>query len=519
MKAKILSLALLVMVILLIAPLAACRSKTGQASAATQTATVQLGNLSISISAAGNLALSTTQDLTFDLFYTQGTVSSVLVKAGDSITKGEVLASIDQTEWNNQLTALQDKVTGAQTSLQQAQNNLQSSQTALQTTQQNDLTYKLAILNAQINVDQTQNALDTAITDVDYEALKATLDKATTWYNYVVRSLQTAPADRIQDWQLALDKATQQLTLAQANYDNALAGYTDQALVLKERQLEAAKMQLTQAQRQLANLPNAIASATADVALKTVLASTAQTALTEAQNALSQASGNSPQIVAPFSGFVTAVNVKGGDYIYKGTVAIQIADPNKFQSDILVGETNILKISIGQPALITLAALPGVTLSGNVSFISPTAAVQSGVVNYSVTVNVNNTPVQSSAPGANAVSTNSTRRIVSPQTANVQLKDGLNATVSLIILQKSNVLLVPNAAITSQEGQDYVEILLPNGTTEPRAIQVGETDYRNTEVTSGLSAGDKVAIPSLSGTATTSTPSRPAGIGILGRGG
>jgi multidrug efflux pump subunit AcrA (membrane-fusion protein) len=221
----------------------------------------------------------------------------------------------------------------------------------------------------------------------------------------------------------------------------------------------------------------------------------------------------SPNIVAPFDGFVTAVNVKGGDYIYKGTVAVQIADPNQFESNIMVGEMNILKVKIGGTAQVQMNALPGLTFSGNVTFISPTATIQSGVVNYEVTVGVNPIPITGQAATSNLTGG---RAGAAPQA--VQLKDGLTDTVNIIVQQKNDVLLVPNSAIFYQGGKPYVEVMLPNGATNQQAIQTGITDFRNTEVISGLNEGDKVVIPLVSATTTTTTP-RPGVIPGLGRGG
>jgi hypothetical protein len=77
----------------------------------------------------------------------------------------------------------------------------------------------------------------------------------------------------------------------------------------------------------------------------------------------------------------------------------------------------------------------------------------------------------------------------------VQLREGLTITVSLIVDEASDVLLVPNSAITTQGRQTCVQVLSPDGTIEDRAITTGITDYVNTEVTGGLSEGEQVIVP------------------------
>ncbi len=64
-------LAILVMGVM-VATLFGCGAKTDNATTSTQVATVKKGNLSLDITAAGNLALSVTQDLAVDLFYPTG---------------------------------------------------------------------------------------------------------------------------------------------------------------------------------------------------------------------------------------------------------------------------------------------------------------------------------------------------------------------------------------------------------------------------------------------------------------
>ena len=59
----------LVLVSLAVLP-AGCGSEPGEAEAVeNQVVTVQRGDLTVDITAVGNLALSTTEDLAFDLFY------------------------------------------------------------------------------------------------------------------------------------------------------------------------------------------------------------------------------------------------------------------------------------------------------------------------------------------------------------------------------------------------------------------------------------------------------------------
>jgi len=178
----------------------------------------------------------------------------------------------------------------------------------------------------------------------------------------------------------------------------------------------------------------------------------------------------------------------------KGTVAVQIADPNKFEASIMVSEMDIKQVKLGGKATVQVDSQPGLSLPAKVTYIAPTATIQSGVVNYKVKVEVEPLEAVAQVPEG------------------FQLRDGLTVTIGLIVEQKTDVLLVPSAAITSEGGQRYVQVVSPAGATEKRAIKIGITDYTNTEVTEGLNEGETVIIPQSTRTTSTTQQSQPGGL-------
>ena len=108
-----------------------CAPKASSTSITTnQAVTVQRGNLSIAITTVGNLALSEKQDLAFEI---PGTVQDVLVTAGDTVTKGQVLSTLDTTQWDSQLVTYQRAVTAAEQTVTQKQIGLRNAQYAVVT--------------------------------------------------------------------------------------------------------------------------------------------------------------------------------------------------------------------------------------------------------------------------------------------------------------------------------------------------------------------------------------------------
>ncbi|MDD5312094.1 MAG: efflux RND transporter periplasmic adaptor subunit [Dehalococcoidia bacterium] len=378
-----------------------CFANSGS-TAANQTTTVEKGNISINITASGNLVTSKEANLAF---YSSGTVKEVLVEVGDMVKEGQALASLE---------------------IEPLQSNLEQ---------------------MQINVKQ-----------------------------------------------------------AEMNLENAIAGSSAPDplnIEIKELQLKNAKSNLDEAQRKL----------------------------------------DRATITASFAGLITAVNVVAGDQVTNSTVAVRLIDPYNFKTDVLVNEMEIFRLKIGTPATVKVVALSSNSYPARVSLISETATVQSNVVNYKVTVEMSAgdtmTANQTRAAAPFPISDNITRRFpasdnmsrpfpssdnasgrtrfagrsamqssgqaASAAQQNVRLKEGLTVTVSITVDESTNVLLVPNRAITSRGGKYYAQVLTAAGVPEERVIQVGITDGENTEVVSGLSEGEKVAILSTATTTGTTT--------------
>jgi len=305
-----------------------------------------------------------------------------------------------------------------------------------------------------------------------------------------------------------------------------------------------------------------------DIETKQLQVEQARMSLDDAEKELERYLETSPQILAPFDGFVTKVYVEGGDEIYKGAVAVSIADPVKFSVDILIGEMDIERIELGMDAIIQLSASSTSSFPAKVTKIAPTATTESGVVNYAVKVELlseeeiaqlgaSQTQTRPSAqsgqspsgeppagelpsgeppsdvppsgqppPGefpsgqlpGQPTSGSSESSDSAPLTLD-QLRDGLSATVTITIQEKQNILMVLNKAITRQGGKNIVQVL-KGDTIESREVTTGISNIQYTEIVKGLSEGEEIVI----GTTTTSTTSKSTtqssgGMGGMGMGG
>jgi multidrug efflux pump subunit AcrA (membrane-fusion protein) len=524
----------------------------------TKTVTVGRGNLSIEISAAGNLALSQTEDLAFQV---AGTVVEVLVQEGDSVKEGQELAKLDTTEWDKQLKTLEKELVTAQRNLTAKESDITKAErqvAALERqviSKESDVTKverqvtekEFAVREAELAVQTAENSLS-QIEDV--KKAQDALDDAEQYLNIVKSILSGILGGGLEFadndyWSLQKSLAIEELAEAQQDLQDILDGNNvkvsdDVALQLAESQLqiEKSKMALEDAQISVDDAKSAVADAhlvvedaqyaveeaKSDVDNAKYAVDDAKSTLEDTQSALDEAKSLSPIITAPFDGFIPQISVKGGDEVLKGTVAMQLADPDKFEAEISVSEMDISQIELGGQARVQIDAADGVTLLAVVTYIAPTATIQSGVVNYKVTVEVQSTVTTSSqtpVAGDNATMTSPTETQGAPGQATTmlpedfQLREGLTVTVSLIVAQRQDVLLVPYAAITTERGQKYVQVVTSTGETEKRAITTGITDYQYTEVTDGLTEGEQVLVSQGTTTKSTTTTQEQSQSGIM----
>lgn len=443
-------------------PLLSCVSKSAPPPA-NQVVTVQRGNLTIDITGSGNLAYSSYEDLAFQISGTSTqeplTVAEVLVEAGDSVTQGQVLVKADTTYLEQAITTAQQAAKTAEIDFETAKNSyIKLTYPYDYRTFTFDVPAAVALAgDAQRRLDQALKTMQESLQGGEQSSWEGDTD---VWHN-----IELAKEDLIKI------------------RENLIRGYGQDVFetgILRMTDFwtfRAAQLSMDKAQISL------------DKAIE---------ALNEAKDKLNEA-----VIAAPFAGFATIVNVKGGDQVQRGIVAVRLVDPNKFEADVMVNEMDIFKVKLGGNATVQINAMPTLILPATVTFISPTATISSGVVNYDVKVELQSLPPIQQQGQPEQVP------ITIPK--GIQLRDGLTVIVSIPVEERDNVLLVPNAAITSQGGQFYVQVVLPSGTIEQRVIKTGTTNYQYTEVTSGLSEGEKVVVPQGTVTTPTTSQQRPSG--------
>lgn len=175
-------------------------------------------------------------------------------------------------------------------------------------------------------------------------------------------------------------------------------------------------------------------------------------------------------ILSPIDGIVTKVDINPGEITSANKTIISVIAIKQFEIEANVSEVDIAKIKIGDTAKVTLDAYGSDTAFGaKVIAVDPAETVIDGVSTYKVTFQFTE--------------------------ENEQIKSGMTANLDVLTDQKTNVIVVPQRAVLTKNGDKIVRILKDAQIVEERKVTTGiRGSDGNIEITSGLNEGDKVII-------------------------
>lgn len=207
----------------------------------------------------------------------------------------------------------------------------------------------------------------------------------------------------------------------------------------------------------------------------------AQTSLNSAWASYQQAS---PTIYAPISGTVSGLSLQIGSVLTAQTSSTGNSTSQRIANiktqatpvaSISLNEVDVPKVTIGDKATLTLSAFPDQTFTGKVVSIDTTGSVSSNVTTYPAYV-VFDSAIDGIYPN-------------------------MAVDANIITLVKDDVILVPNAAVQTANGESTVRIM-KQGNVNTVTVTIGQSNDTDTEISSGVSEGDVV----VTGTSTTGAP-------------
>jgi HlyD family secretion protein len=214
--------------------------------------------------------------------------------------------------------------------------------------------------------------------------------------------------------------------------------------------------------------------------------------------------------VAPFNGVVTDEPVREGETVVEGiqnaqgSTLMTIADMSVVTAEVKVDETDIVNVQIGQPADVTVDAIPGKVFKGHVTLVGDQALLRSS-------------GLATSTQTSGTEEAKDFKVVVTLDQPSDELRPGLSTTAKITTAHKANIISLPiqaltvktaetpanggvQAASTSGGANDkelqgvYVVSKDPRGKLRVHFIQVttGITGATDIEVLSGLKEGDEI---------------------------
>jgi HlyD family secretion protein len=218
------------------------------------------------------------------------------------------------------------------------------------------------------------------------------------------------------------------------------------------------------------------------------------------------------QAIAPFDGIVTNQPVREGETVVEGiqntegSTFMTLADMSVITAEVKVDETDIVNIKIGQPADVTVDAIPNKVFKGHVTLVGDQALLRS-------------TGVATSQSTTGTEEAKDFKVVVTLDAPSDELRPGLSTTAKITTAHKPNVLSLPIQALTlytppapgSKDGVEAASTTTPNATTPGKQgvflmdkdahgrqrakfvpVTTGITGATDIEVLSGLQEGEEV---------------------------
>jgi HlyD family secretion protein len=277
--------------------------------------------------------------------------------------------------------------------------------------------------------------LENVQSSADVAATQATLQAARTDVVAADAAIKTAAAD---------------LTRAQADLEKAKLDYERAQGLFKAELIAKADYDIRQ---------NAYDTAKAGVAQAEARLAQARAQKDSASGRISQSVANLRRVAdvlqktyyyAPYDGLVTNLPVREGETVVigiqnaPGSTLMTIANLSIITAEVKVDETDIVNVQVGQPAQVTIDAIPNRTFTGKVSEIGNNAVVRS-------------TGVSTSQQNIATEEAKDFKVVVTVDNPPDNLRPGLSTTAKITTATRQGAVTIPIQALTVRQQKDLKE--------------------------------------------------------------
>lgn len=278
------------------------------------------------------------------------------------------------------------------------------------------------------------------------------------------------PGADVRAQQFSIEAATATLKGAEANLEAAQATLAQRQSDLDKAKLDWQRSQLLYKEQLVARQDFDASKATYDGAVAAEKAAEAQLAASRASQAQAQFNLDQGQAVlthqedvlnkttyrAPINGIVSYIAVRVGENVVpgiqgtSGSFLMSISDMSVVTAEVKVDETDIASVKDGQPADVSIDAVPDKTFKGHVTEVGEEAILRtSGEASMTEAT-------------ANTQEARDFKVVITLDNPPDSVRPGLSVTAKIQTAQKKNVLTIPIQAIAERTQEELDEAKLGN---------------------------------------------------------
>ncbi len=198
----------------------------------------------------------------------------------------------------------------------------------------------------------------------------------------------------------------------------------------------------------------------------------------EAALASSQDDLEKTTVFAPMDGYVTSLAKEEGEVVigaqsFQPTVIMTVADLSVMECEVMVDETDIANLKLGQAAEIRVDALDEAKIKGEVTEIGSSAIPRGQTTGGTSTANTGNQAKDFKVK-------------ITLQDPPASIRPGLNAAADITTARREKVLAVPIQAVVVREVDKEGKVVDPGAANQPDASPSPETTRRRAEEKEGV---------------------------------
>ena len=442
MKKVLRALIIIVFVFLFLGTLGFLYVKSKPKAAPIRTVTPEVRDIVVKTVVTGSIVARREVDIKSQL---SGIIEEIMVEAGDIVQRNQVLAKLDLIPSLIRVNEAEARVKKGRIALRDADKTFERVQRR----------YEASIKGGSLlTANQSPNLIKLHLAKTDLEQARLNLADARDNYDREkkLNEKKVISESIFQDTILELSKAQESYQKADTYYQMVRAETLDEI----EEEFQRAENTRQQAREEL-------------------LAAESNLQLIQEGITPNTRNKSNTLIRATIDGTVLDVPVKEGSRVVEtstqssGTTIAVIADMSDMVFEGKVDETEVGKLHLGMPIILTIGAIEKKTFAAQIEHIAPKGELISGTIQFGLRAKV-------------------------VLEKDYFIRSGYSANADIVLQESQNVLSLEEGNLIFKDNEVFVDVIMGPQQFERRKIETGLSDGIFIEVISGLSQSDRVKV-------------------------